>query len=85
MGFILTLLGLPALGPVQLVHWLAGALSDQALREYLDEGRVRGDLMELQERYEAGEFGEEEYDRRERVLLERLEVITEWNTAVGTE
>ena len=75
MGFLGDLLTMPALGGPRLVHWLARTLAEQAERELLDEGRVRGQLLEQQERYDAGELTEEEYDRQEAMLLARLKAI----------
>lgn len=77
MGFLFDLLTLPVLGAPKMVQWLAEKLSEEAERESLDEGRVRGELLELQERYDAGEMEEQEYDRREKALLERLDAIRE--------
>ncbi len=77
MGFLGDLLTLPALGGPRLVHWLARTLAEQAERELLDGERVRGQLLELQERYEAGELTEEEYDPQEAILLDRLKAIRE--------
>ena len=77
MGFLGDLLTLPALGAPRLVHWLARTLAEQAEWELLDEERVRGQLLELQERYDAGELTEEEYDRQEAILLDRLKAIRE--------
>ena len=65
------------LGAPMLVHWLARTILEEAERESLDEGRVRSDLLELQERYDAGEMPLEEYDRQEKALLERLNTIRE--------
>ena len=74
MGFLLIdLVTAPVLG----VHWLAKTIREEAEREKRDEGRVRADLLELQERYDAGGVQEEEYDRQEKVLLERLDTIRE--------
>ncbi|MBI2853533.1 MAG: gas vesicle protein GvpG [Chloroflexi bacterium] len=81
MGFLLTLLGLPVLGPAQLVRWLGSTISEQALAEYLDEGKVRGELLELQQRYDTGDIGDEEYDRLEKALLERIDQIREFKAA----
>jgi len=77
MGFLVDLLTMPALGAPRLVHWLAGTLVEQAERELLDEGRVRGQLLELQEQYDSGELTEEEYDRQETMLLDQLKAIRE--------
>ena len=78
MGFLLDLLSLPVLGPLKMVHWIARTTTEQSEREYFDEGRVRGELLELQQRYEVGEIGEDEYDQMEKVLLRHLKAIMEF-------
>ena len=75
MGLLTRLLTLPVTGGPLLVERLARMLAEEAERELLDEGSVRGDLLTLQERLEAGELSEAEYDREERRLLLRLERI----------
>ena len=82
MGF-LDLLLLLVLGGPTLVHWIAKTLAEEAEREELDEDRVRGALLELQEQYEAGDIEEAEYDREERSLLERLNSIRETKASRG--
>lgn len=77
MGFLFDLLTLPVLGGPRLVGWLAATIDQEVERESLDEGPVRGALLELQARYEAGQLGEEEYDAEESALLERLNAIRE--------
>lgn len=77
MGFILDLLTAPVLGPVRGVKWLAEKIAEAAEAELLDEDRVRGELLELQMRLEMGEITEEEHNRHERTLLERLNAIRE--------
>ncbi len=77
MSFILDLLTLPLLGAPRMVHWLATKMAEEAQREFLDEGRVRGELLTLQQRYDAGEIEAAEYDQRENALLERLNAIRE--------
>ena len=75
--FLLDLLSLPVLGPIRGVHWLAEKIAEQAERELFDEENVRGELLDLQTRYDLGEVTEAEYDRREAALLERLNLIRE--------
>lgn len=62
-------------GGPSLVHWVAKKLVEEYEHEELDEGSVRGQLLEIQQRYEGGEMDEAEYDRQEAALLERLEQI----------
>jgi len=75
MGFVFNLVTAPVLGPIRGVHWLAEKIVEAAESELLDEERVRGELLELQMRLEIGELTEEEYDRQEKVLVERLNAI----------
>jgi uncharacterized membrane protein len=75
MGIIFDLLTLPVLGPIRLVSTVAKVVAEEALRHAMDEGSVRGELMELQQRWDVGEIGEEEYNRQEQALLERLQAI----------
>lgn len=77
MSFVFGLLTSPLLGPVKGVHWLAKKVAEAAEGELLDEDRVRGELLELQMRLEMGEITEEEYDKQEKVLVERLNAIRE--------
>lgn len=77
MGFVGNLLTLPVLGAPRLTHWLARKIFEEAERHLFDEEAVRGELLELQERYDAGEVGEAAYDRQESALLERLNTIRE--------
>ena len=77
MGLIGKLLTLPALGPANLVAYLARTVADEADRELLDEESLRGELLTAQERFELGELSEVEYERSETQLLQRLDQIRE--------
>ena len=77
MGLFLDLLTSPVLGAPRMVHWLAKKATEEAERELLDENRVRAQLLELQTRYDLGEVSEEEYERQEEVIVERLNAIRE--------
>ena len=72
MGLITGLLTLP-LAPVRGVAWVAEQVAEEAERELNDETRVRRELAVLQMELEEGRNDEEEYERREDALLERLE------------
>ena len=77
MGFVFNLLTSPVLGPIRGVRWLANKVTEAAEGELLDEDRVRSELLELQMCLDTGEIGEEEYDEKEKVLLEQLSAIRE--------
>jgi Gas vesicle protein G len=71
VGLISGLLTLP-LAPVRGTVWLAERIQEQAEAEYYDEGAIRSRLMDLEEAREAGEIDDEEADRAEEALVERL-------------
>lgn len=63
------------LSPLKFTVWIAAKLRDSAYQEMTDESRVHEDLLALQMRYEIGEISEEEYEKKEPGLMERLEAI----------
>lgn len=85
MGFLIDLLTLPVMGPIKGVIWVAEKVAEQAEKELYDEEAVRGQLMELELRYDLGDLSEEEYLEAEEALLERLRVIRERQAAEREE
>jgi len=81
MGFLIDLLTFPVMGPIKGVVWIAEKVVEEADKKLYDEDAVRGQLMELELRYDLGEISEEEYLEAEDTLLERLRVIRERQTA----
>jgi hypothetical protein len=81
MGFLTDLLTFPVTGPIKGVIWVAEKVAEQAEKELYNEEAVRGQLMELELRYDLGEISEEEYLEAEEVLLDRLRVIRERQAA----
>jgi len=77
MGLLFDLLTLPILGPIRGVNWIAEKVLEQAEKELYDEETIRGQLTELELRYDLGEISEEEYLAAEGALLERLRVARE--------
>lgn len=75
MGLITGLLTLP-LAPVRAVAWTCDRLIDAAEREYLDPAAVRAELADLYRAYDAGLIGEDEFQRHEDAILDRLEAGT---------
>lgn len=61
------------LAPVKAVVWLGKKINEIAEKEISDEGTIKEKLIELQMRLELDEISEEEYNRREKELLARLE------------
>jgi len=81
MGFLIDLLTFPVMGPIKGVVWIAEKVAEQADMEMYDEDKVRGQLMELELRYDLEEISEEEYLAAEEALLEQLRVIRERQAA----
>lgn len=70
----------PVLLPYDGLKFIAEGIQSEVNREQLDEGRIMGQLTELQSRYESGEeeLTEEEYARQEEAILERLAAVREY-------
>ena len=63
------------LAPIKGLIWLGKKINEVAEKELSDEGRIKEELMQLQLRFEMDEISEEEYNRQEKELLERLDAI----------
>lgn len=63
------------LAPLKGVIWIGEKLNELVEKEFSDEGRIKEKLMELQLKFEMDEISEEEYNRQEKELLERLDAI----------
>lgn len=72
MGLIRELLLLPA-APVRGTFWVIQQVVDEAERQHNDPATVQRELAELEDRLEAGEIDDDEFDRREDELLARLQ------------
>ncbi|KOG43007.1 gas vesicle protein GvpG [Streptomyces resistomycificus] len=73
MGLIGEVLLLP-FAPVRGSAWVMKQVLQEAERLYYDPAAVRAELAQLEQRLEAGEVDEEEFDRLEDELLDRLEI-----------
>ncbi len=63
------------LAPLNGIIWLGKKINEVAEKEFSDEGLIKEKLMELQLKFELDQISEEEYNRREKELLERLDAI----------
>jgi hypothetical protein len=68
------LLLLPAKGFMGLFRKIA----EVAEEEYTDDGKVKEDLMKLHTMFEIDQISEEEHDRQEKILMQRLEDIRKY-------
>ncbi|MFL6163171.1 MAG: gas vesicle protein GvpG [Jatrophihabitantaceae bacterium] len=75
MGLITGLLTLP-LAPVRGVAWVAGKLVDVAEQQLYDVDAIYAELRELAAALDDGRITEDEFDRAEDVLLQRLQEAT---------
>jgi hypothetical protein len=64
------------LAPLRGVIWIGQKLSDMAQKELCDEGHIKEELMRLQLQFELDEISQQEYDQKEKELLDRLDAIT---------
>ena len=72
MGLIVGLLTLP-LAPVRGVAWVAEQVALEAERQTDEASGVRRELAQLELDLDLGRIAEDEYERQEALLLERLE------------
>jgi len=63
------------LAPLKGVVWLGEKLNEVAEKELNDDGLIKQELMELQLRFELDEISEQEYNKKENELLDRLDAI----------
>ncbi|WP_033320239.1 gas vesicle protein GvpG [Streptomyces yerevanensis] len=82
MGLIGEVLLLP-FAPVRGSAWVIRQVLNEAERIYYDPATIRTELAQLEERLESGEIDEEEFDRLEDELLDRLEISMRGNA--GTD
>jgi hypothetical protein len=67
------LIGLPAKGLVGIFK----EICDMAQAEFTDEAKIKEELLRIQTLYEIDQISEEEYQKQEAALLERLMIARE--------
>jgi len=72
MGILSTILTLPAKAPISGVTWVATKLTEAAEDQFYDPEAIKIELASHEEKLEAGEITEEEYEELEMALLLRL-------------
>jgi len=63
------------LAPLRGLVWLGEKLDEITQRELTDEGLIKEQLMALQLRFELHQISEQEYNKKEQELLDRLDAI----------
>ncbi|MFI9389799.1 gas vesicle protein GvpG [Streptomyces bauhiniae] len=82
MGLITGIVTFP-LAPVRGSLWVIDQVLTAAEEEYYDPEPVRRELAELERALTSGQISDEEYDRREDELLDRLDEIDAHRRANG--
>ena len=81
MGLLTKLLAAPVSGPFRGAMWTLMTIARRAEAELYDEGGIRREITELELRYDLGEIDDEQYDRIEQALMERLRESRKRNAA----
>jgi len=63
------------LAPVKGIVWLGRKINEVLEKELSDEGQIKEKLMELQLKFELDEISEEEYNKKEKEILARLDAV----------
>ncbi|MFF4833746.1 gas vesicle protein GvpG [Streptomyces sp. NPDC001315] len=82
MGLIGEVLLLP-FAPVRGAGWVMRQVLQEAERIYYDPATIRAELSRLEEQLETGEIAEDEFDRQEDELLDRLEIALRSGAGTG--
>jgi|SRR5688572_483956 hypothetical protein len=83
MGILKHLLFWPITGPKFLFDFSMDKVHGVVRDELTDDTSVKAELMELQLLLETGDIDDDEYVRREQVLMQRLREIREWREEFG--
>lgn len=83
MGLLSRLLFFPVAGPVWGIRWSLGKVQSVVEEELTDDTPVKQELLELQMLQELGEIDDDEYVRREAVLMQRLREVRAWRERLG--
>ena len=75
MGLLKNLLLAPVMLPASGVTFVLAEIRDTADRELNDPQAIRREMLELQQRLDAGLISEDAYDSAEAELLARLNAI----------
>ena len=65
------------LAPLKGIIWLGKKVNEIAESQLYDTGRIKEELVALQLQFELDQISEQEYNEREKELLDRLDAVTE--------
>ena len=83
MGILKHLLFWPVTGPKFLIDFAVGQVEGVVKENLTDDSEVKAELMELQLLLELGDIDDDEYVRREAMLMQRFREIRDWREQFG--
>jgi hypothetical protein len=83
VGLISSILLAPFTGPWDGTMWTLDKVRRAVEEELTDDTQVKEDFMRLQLELEAGDIEEDEYLRREQVIMQRLREVRQWREQLG--
>ena len=83
MGILKHLLFWPVTGPKFLIDFAVDQVEGVVRENLTDDSEVKAELMELQLLLELGDIDDDEYVRREAMLMQRFREIREWREQFG--
>jgi hypothetical protein len=83
MGILKHLLFWPVTGPKFLIDFAVDQVEGVVKENLTDDSEVKAELMELQLLLELGDIDDDEYVRREAMLMQRFREIREWREQFG--
>lgn len=83
MGLLKHLLFWPVTGPKFLIDFSLDKVQGAVREELTDDAPIKAELLELQLLLEVGDIDDDEFRRREQLLMQRLREIREWREEFG--
>jgi hypothetical protein len=83
MGILKHLLFWPVTGPKFLIDFAVDQVEGVVKENLTDDSEVKAELMELQLLLELGDIDDDEYVRREAMLMQRFREIRDWREQFG--
>ena len=83
MGLLKHVLFWPVTLPVAGTEWTLGKVQKIVEEQLVDDTPIKQEFMELQMQLELGDIDDEEYVRREAVIMQRLREVREWRERLG--
>ncbi len=75
MGWLLNILGAPVVGPLKMTKWIGEKIREAADQEFGGQDKFKAELIELQMKLEMEEISQEEYNKNEKDILERMKAL----------